>query len=249
MLQNSFHTRPSAGLALSLLLFSPLAWSQQATPDTEIGDIVTHPVTGEEAAVIQVYPEFVVTENYDRILVNTSVGYVVVPDDPDTTEVDESVTIDSVTTNSDTHLIASVTLSDGTVVQVAEHIDSSDGTGGGSGDPGGSIPFTPPAGDNPFVRVATGDDGDDGDDGWGETICAFGHCEHIGDEPSNGGDGSPGPALFYAVDTGHASAIETVTDDMEGVRVLSIGGDGGQGGDSASLGSSPGRPGDRKSVV
>src|SRR5690606_18794827 len=91
----------AAVLAFSLLLLSLPARSQQATPDTEVGDTVQHPVTGEQATVVQLVPGTgVITDKGDLILVHVMQGEVITPDDPDTPD-DEEVTIESVTLNDD----------------------------------------------------------------------------------------------------------------------------------------------------
>jgi len=106
-------------------------------------------------------------------------------------------------------------------------------------DPQSNVVFTVPDGNEQYNSVVTGGKGGDGRDGGGLTIPGVGT---IGVTPTAGGSGGT-PALHEVTiaATESGGLIESDVDNLAGIRVGSVGGNGGQGGDS--YGNDAGRPG------
>ena len=234
---------PWRAILAALLVFPLPAFAQQATPDTQVGDTVTHPVTGEDATVVEILPGYgVITDAGDVLLVYFTVGDSFTP--PGATE---PLTITAVTTDPDTELVASITVDTEPpeTLQVAEPVDdqlaawlqAQADAEGAPGTPGGISSVTPPAGNtNPYpAQLAEGDNGGDGRDGVGTNICVpnpFGDdwCTFLGVPATAGGDGDTPDNLVFTVGPSHGD-IEIVSNDWDGIRAESVGGNGGQGGD------------------
>ncbi|MGQ9425212.1 hypothetical protein ACXYTJ_06260 [Gilvimarinus sp. F26214L] len=245
--------RPSAAV---LGAFAPLVLANLPTDETEVGNEITHPSSGETLTVV----ELLDLETMPMPVVVAEAGdgteYIVfgepeaVPatiENPDP-DVHETFTITDVVINADTGLVEQFILDDGDTDPLDVVVVPEDVTWVVPGDDGGTgsdIPVTVPDGNVNVVAVKKkGGSGGNGSDGGGIRIC-FWSCWTIGYAPTKGKDGKPGPDITetVAVDT-----ITSITDGLPGITVSSIGGDGGTGGDSygnlkAARGGSGGRGG------
>src|SRR5690606_35083406 len=228
--------RRAAARFLLFVLLPSLAWSQQATPDTQVGDTVTHPVTGEDATVVEVLPGYgVLTDAGDVLLVYFTVGDSFTP--PGATE---PLAITAVAVNDDTGLVESITVDTDPeqTLQIAEPVDdqlaawlaAQAAAQGAPGSPGGytSIP-APPGNTNPYPgQSVTGDGGEYGADGVGTNIwipSPFGDdwCTFVGVAPEAGEDGEAPDALTVNGDASDGD-IEIVSNDWNAIHATSIGG-------------------------
>ncbi|MGE0624304.1 MAG: hypothetical protein AB7I04_11155 [Pseudomonadales bacterium] len=232
-----------AGLSLTVAVD---ALADLPTPATMVGDVVTHPVTGVDSTVVAVLDNSVLTENDDVIMFYYTEGDTFAdPNDPN--DPPATVTIVSVVLNADTGFAESFTLDSGDVIQVARPVDTDvpPDAQGAPGDPGGPVDVSIPTGNSGVIAVKQkGSNGGDGNNGYGVEICdptgIFGGCVIIGYGGTAGGNGGTGPTLnrTYAESVG---PIESVSFELPGITVSSIGGDGGDGGDA--YGNFDGRPG------
>ncbi|WP_417318676.1 hypothetical protein [Emcibacter sp.] len=222
-----------------------------ATPDTQIDDIVTNPVTGEDVRVIELIKDntdsvlYVLTETGDLLLTRTEVGQQLPSTDPD----DDSVyQIVAVHVNGDTGLVESVDVklttdldADPPVDPVSRTVveDVSDELGevpdGVEGAPGDDE-YTPPTTNSGAIKEnSVGAGGKGGKNAYGIRICApswlGGGCLNLAKQGSNGEDGKRGPAINRTVTASHGD-ISTVNGGKSGIEVTSTGGRGGTGGDS-----------------
>jgi len=241
---------PPATLTALLLaaLWPCISAAQQATPDTQVGDTVTHPVTGEQSTVVEILGDYAVrTDSGDVIYVWTMVDDVFTP-----YRSDRPVTILSATTNADTGLIDTITVDpndpdnppdppeDPITLDVARNVgsdlaDAENEAQGEAGEPGGDIPVTIPAGNvNVYALRRDGDDGDNGNNGYGIEICdptGLLGCATIGYSGTDGEAGDQGPPLIRTIDASNGD-IQSITDGLDGISVESRGGNGGKGGNA-----------------
>jgi hypothetical protein len=207
-----------------------------------IGDTVINPLTGASETVIQVLAAHsVLTDANNTIFLVTTVGATFV-------EGAITYTVTAVTTDATSGLVDSVTYADvpgGTpavTIPVVDDISgaitgASSGLGGGGGDTGATLNPTIPAGNtNVYTDRQRGANGGDGDNAWGLRICIFGACVTIGENGTPGDPGGPGPDISADITVANNGNIESITDDLPGISITSIGGDGGEGGDAIGLG-------------
>ncbi|MBR9824543.1 MAG: hypothetical protein GYB36_01925 [Alphaproteobacteria bacterium] len=189
-----------------------------------VGDTLTHPTTGATLTVLEVLSNGVITNGNLFILTTTTVGATFTdPDDPNAT-----VEIASVTTNSTTSEIESVTFTDGRVFNVVTTLSA-----GASAPAGGTITLPSAAGDaNVFTDIRRGNGGSGGRDG------------ALFVSARSGGDGATGPSFTTTVAASNGD-ITTVSANLPGIIAASIGGNGGNGGDGylGASGASGGRGG------
>jgi len=219
------------------------------TPDTQVEDIVTDPGTGLDAKVISLIQDDdgftigVVTDADRKIITTTNLGDVF----PATDE-NGDWTVTATTTNSlgyvDQITIERTypdpedntnTIHETKTLTVAEDFDSSIPPDK-QGEPGVSErtiypPSVPTDNSNYIYVMKKGACGAGGSDGFGIRVCIFGWCVTLGVNPNPGQDGSPGPDVTINAPSSHGT-IETVSGGLAGITGVSIGGDGGQGGDS-----------------
>ncbi len=202
----------------------PASGPSEAIPVVAVGDLILNPETGLMEKVVEVLGggAYVTTDKDHIILLATTVGDTFVSE-----EDGETYEIESVITNAD-GVVISITVVGGTdVIQIVnDATPDPDGTGGT-----GSSDFTFLSGPddvNEFSDARRGNNGSNGSDGGGIRICVpFFGCATIGKGPSAGGAGAAGPS--FTTDIG-AITIHTATDNLSGVIVSSVGGDGGLGG-------------------
>jgi hypothetical protein len=191
-------------------------------PTLNVGDTVTNPDTGATETVTQVAPPAAVETDQGNIIflaqtVGDSYSYNGL-----------TYTVTAVTKDSSNHITA-VTLSDGTNTTnqaTVQNIGTQTSATNGSG-AYGTFSFPTAAGDvNNIVNAQYGNNGGNGHDGGGVTV--FGVC--LCYSPTNGGDGQKGPDITQTV-LASAGPITTVSANLPGIIVSSLGGNGGNGGD------------------
>ncbi len=239
----------SVALLLMALSASSSVFAQQATPESQIGDTVTHPVTGVDATVVAFLSNYaVLTSNNDIILLYVMPGDVFTPEGSTT-----PLTVDSVTTNADTGLVESILIDPNdpdnppdppeplVTLVVARNVDQEVADAiaaaeGAAGDPGGDVQVVIPAGNvNVFAAPVRGSSGGNGRDGYGVRICdptGFFGCATIARNGRDGGDGRAPSDLNYTITAVNNGDIQSISNGLAGIGVVSIGGNGGQGGDS-----------------
>ena len=266
--------RVLTGLLVVLLLVVSPAWAEQPTPDTQIGETVTDPVSGEDATVTDLVQDeetgktiAVITDAGRLIYTTTAVGDVfpaededgdwtitVADPDEDTGFIDEVTMERTVVTDPGPPEVTEVETQTLVVAETYAASDPVDEDGnpispeGTPGDPETTIDPPPPAeGDSNYIYVKRiGADGDDGRDGYGVRFCILKRCWTVAYAPKPGEDGSTGPTIKINVPSDVSSdnipsatypfprysLITTATDRRSGIKAISIGGDGGEGGDA-----------------
>ena len=224
-------------------------YAETPTPNTQVGDIVTDPGTGEDSEVILLVKDDsgtttigVVTQADRRILTMTDVG-----DTYPASDENGDWTITSTTSNALGYVDQVTmersysdpddpnnTIHETQILSVAEDVDTTipPDKQGTQGTPESTINPPPPAsGDSNYIYVMRkGACGGDGSDGFGIQICLFGWCVTLGKPAQDGKDGSTGPFVTINAPPSHGS-IQTASSELSGITGVSIGGDGGQGGD------------------
>ncbi|ATQ43306.1 hypothetical protein CSW64_13200 [Caulobacter mirabilis] len=207
-----------------------------------VGDSVLNPVTNNNETVVeQISPVLVRTNQGNFILLAQTVGQTFTDSTTDPAN-PVNYEITAVTKDSDNQVVSvtvknlstNATSSQAVVTNLSGAINGAPtpGAPGGAGSGAGSFTFTPAAGDlNNYANAQHGNNGGDGSDGGGVRICAFGGCVTIGKNPSAGGAGATGPAIGVNLNPGNWGDIQTVSNNLPGVIVSSVGGNGGQGGD------------------
>ena len=218
------------------LAMSASAHAALPNPETVVGDVVTHPVTGLDATVVEVLANSVLTDNDDVIMVYWNVGDTFTDPD-DTNDPPALVTIKSVEVNATTGLVERFTLDNDEIIEVARSVDTTAPPDaiGAPGDPGGPIDVPIPEGNTGVVSVQRqAASGGNGNNGYGVEICdptgIWGRCWVIGKRGTAGANGTNGPAITVSVDPTHG-AIESISKDTPGITATSVGGNGGKGGD------------------
>ncbi|MEQ1668281.1 MAG: ESPR domain-containing protein, partial [Sulfuriferula sp.] len=238
------------------LLLAPAAMAYtQATVSTQVGDLVTDPGTGIDAAVSTLVQDNGITyavvttsttnsiTTYELIYTALAVGGIVA--DPS-----GSYTVTSTNIDATTGLVSSVDLSRIVIdvngnnvtetptltmatVQDAAFIAAlvANAATATPGDAGGYLPApVAQAGDtNNVYNVQTGASGSHGNNGFGVHINLGFTSFTIGYSGSSGGVGDNGPNIIAQ---GPLVNITTSSDGVAGIRVASIGGNGGDGGNS-----------------
>src|SRR6056297_2310403 len=240
------------GLFFVLATLPLVAWSDPPTPDSQVGDTVTNPVTGEDATVDEVIQDnegnnaYVLTSDGDVILTRNQVDdlvYCTEPDDEGNCDVYEVVANE---TDPDTGYIVSVDLqlvvenpdpddpepinTESVVQDKSPELEAAAAENAGSeGDPA----FVPPETTAGIINeVAVGQNGSNGGNAYGVRICLpLIGCFNIGKSGSPGGDGATGPEIDRTVGASHGE-ISSTGDDVDGIKLGSTGGNGGKGGDS-----------------
>ncbi len=237
---------------LLVVLFSFLGkfvFADTPTPDTEKGDVVTDPGTGEDSKVELLIKDEtgtitigVVTEADRRILTMTNVGDTYPANDGNGDWTVTSTTsnalgyVDQITIERDypDPDDPSKTVHESKILSVAVDIDTTipPDKQGTQGTPESTInPPAPASGDSNYIYIKKkGACGGDGSDGFGIQICLFGWCVTLGKSAQDGKDGSTGPSVTIDAPSSHGT-IQTATGELAGITGVSIGGDGGQGGD------------------
>ena len=224
-----------------LCLQSTTAFAQQATPDSQVGDMVTNPETNETVTVTGTIEDsnglvvgvlvtggssiFTVTEVGATFFDMTGSERIItsVTDDP-TSMLPVSITSRLVSDEADppeTNMAFDI-------VQMTVNTEM-----GGGIDNTGSEEFVPPpignAGIIDFVRI--GSTGSDGRNGGGTEICIpyTDACTFIGVQSTAGEDGGDGPTVNQTI-SNRPDTITSTSNDTAAITVGSIGGNGGDGG-------------------
>jgi hypothetical protein len=235
-------------IAVALSVTANPVFAAQATPDTVVGEVVTHPVTGVDAEVQFLVEDvngdvvYVLTDNGDLLLTKTNVDDLIytTPDSNDNTVYQvESVVINATTGLVETVNTVQVTVVDGTATQVTpratadinvvfvedDYDDGSShvGTGGG--------PYTPPTGDQGIVDfVYKAPDGGSGSTGYGFEVCfPFVGCATLAYGGDGGDDGTDGTSVPFPITIDNSNEATSVSDDKTAISIGSIGGAGGDG--------------------
>jgi hypothetical protein len=217
-----------------------------------VNDPITNPFTGDVETVLVVSADtpWVFTDRGHAIYVGpATVGATIAdPNDPTNT-----LTISEVHVNETTQLVDYVLTGDTTTPKI-EFVQTGDNSALPS--PGGGdlperdveLPPTPGGNSNLHKILRVGSRGRDGDNGYGIHLWFF----TIGVDPENGSPGGTGPTLIVPIDEIDITSVSDaliqgqMSIPVPGVWVLSRGGDGGNGGDSYTLGSdNPGGLGGR----
>jgi hypothetical protein len=210
---------------LSLVRLVGIAITGLSLSSAAFAGTVVNPLTGETLTIAETFPEGVLTTNNLFILTTTTIGgSLPKPSDPSTT-----VTITAVTTDSNGK-VTSVTLSDGSNLDVVQDLSSTIGAPGAPAQTYPIIASDPTGNTNYKSDIRQGDGGSSGRDG------------ALFVSARSGDDGDTGPSFSV---TYTDLAIETVSPSIPGIIVASIGGDGGNGGDGylGASGASGGRGG------
>ncbi|GAA4035634.1 hypothetical protein GCM10022281_15070 [Sphingomonas rosea] len=118
--------------------------------------------------------------------------------------------------------------------------------GGGVGTGTVTPTFPVPTGNEQFQDIRVGASGGDGRDGGGINLCVpfTDICAFVGVPPTRGGAGANGPTFTATIPADYSGGlISSTANDLAGIKVASIGGNGGTGGDSYSLGGYDGQAG------
>jgi hypothetical protein len=219
-------------MALAMLLLS-LGSALAANPYA-VGDTITNPVTGAGEEVVEIVNDTMVRTELDNAIYvgTTEVGATL--DDPDDPEITRTIT--AVRTNATTNLVDQITTVDNGSPPATHTIDLVNvvndtppaETEGDPGNAGGSVDVPVPEGNaNVFVDKRIGARGADGRDGWGLRICII-WCFTVGQNAYPGVAGGTGDPIDQTVD---GLDIATISPNLAGVWVSSLGGNGGTGGD------------------
>ncbi|PLR22948.1 hypothetical protein SGCZBJ_16465 [Caulobacter zeae] len=209
-----------------------------ALPVYSVGDMIVNPVSGSSEKVVEKLTTVAVrTEAGNIILLATAVGDTFT--DPQT---DKDYEVTAVTKNADNRVVGvtvkeAVSGASSNLVVVTNkstdigNVATPPGTGGSGA---GSFAFTPATGDvNTFADAKFGANGGNGHDGGGVSICIpLIGCATIAYSPSAGGAGQPGPAVSHDLTVANNGDIQVISDNLPGVVVSSVGGDGGRGGNA-----------------
>jgi hypothetical protein len=227
-------SRPVFHLALIAALF--LAGEAFAQNPYAVGDEIVNPVTGATEIVTDVLDaENVLTDQNNGIFVVTTVG-ATFPDRRPTAPAGVILTITATRTNATTGQIDQITVRDNADPPVTSTIDivrEATGTPPPTdpATPGGSVPVPIPVGNvNVFTDRQVGGTGGSGRNGWGLEVCII-WCFTIGQQATQGGAGGNGPLLSHTI---NGPDITSISDDLPGIWVASIGGNGGRGGNSVA---------------
>ena len=118
--------------------------------------------------------------------------------------------------------------------------------GGGDGSGTATHSFTIPTGNDQFQDIRIGANGGNGRAGGGFNLCIpfTDICAFVGVPPTAGGNGANGPAFTSTMDASYSGGlISNTADNLAGIKIASIGGSGGAGGNSYSAGGYSGQPG------
>lgn len=222
----------------------------QPGPDSEVGNCVLNPSTGERANVTDVLTDnnglntYVLTDAGDLILMRYELGDVIACIEPevDTGDCETYVVVTS-NTNAGTMLVESVELQfappaepntpdpplNETLVQDgSDELDSEAADNASTPGPSEVIPVQGNAG--LINEPAVGSGGSNGAVAYGVRICfPFIGCVNIGRPGSDGTDGAPGPALDRTVAASHGAIRSDQAQGVPGIRLTSVGGNGGTG--------------------
>lgn len=208
-----------------------------------VGDSVFNPITRSYENVVEVIGSgFAVRTNFDRIIfLATAVNdtYSITAGAVTTT-----YTITAVTTTTygagptAMTYVTGVTAKNATTNATTNIPVVSDVTyavpGSGANGTGSTYPTFPvPVGNEQFQLIRVGAAGGDGHDGGGIRVCVpfTDICGIVGYAPTAGGNGAPGPSFTATVPATFSGGLISSTADMlPGIKIASIGGDGGKGG-------------------
>ncbi len=233
------------------LAIKPITSAKMVRINT-VGSQVQNPETGNNETVVEVISTNVVrTADGNVIIIADTVDQTFVElqaaagADPNANDATTLITwrITAVTTNGDGRVVSldiervddtSITGTADRVTDVSGQVAGQGTTDGSNGTGASSSTLTPGANDiNSFSRISTGNNGGNGSDGGGIRICfPFVGCATIGKNPSNGGGGGTAAAINETVTTANNGNISTVSDDLPGISLQSLGGSGGSGGTS-----------------
>ena len=242
-----------SGIAASTIGVAP-AYANHGT--LAVGANVFNPLTQANETVVEV-----IGSGY---AVRTSLNHIIFL----ATSVNDtySITVGAVTTNytvtavttttygsgpSAVTYVTGVTVKDGanvssTLAVVSDITYTVPPAGGGAGSGSSAPSFPVPAGNDQFQDIRVGGNGGDGRDGGGINVCIpfTSICAFIGVPPTAGGAGATGPSFTSTVDATYSGGlISSSAADLAGIKIASIGGNGGTGGDSYSAGGYAGQPG------
>jgi hypothetical protein len=133
-----------------------------------------------------------------------------------------------------------------TVTVVSDYVDPTPSAGGGSGTGSAVFNGTIPAGNEQYQDIRVGANGSNGRDGGGVNVCVpfTSWCTFVGWDARDGGNGAPGPDFTSTVASGYSNGlISSTADNLAGIKIASIGGNGGTGGNSISIGGKGGNGG------
>ncbi|QQV76451.1 hypothetical protein H5J25_13385 [Sphingomonas aliaeris] len=207
-----------------------------------IGDAVTNPETGLDETVSELVGNYAVRADKDNvILLAQTLGdtYTVVTTDANDQDVSKTYEVTAVTSNT-AGKVVSVTIkdvNDATVpVQSVDIVQAVTypSAGGGSGSGTTPVPFGTASGDiNQSSTYLRGNGGGSGRNGAGVCIPYIG-CAAV--RPNTGGNGATGTTVNVTIAPDATKTrggnIETVSGNLPGVIVASVGGNGGKGGNA-----------------
>ncbi len=230
--RSNFHRIKKVQWSLALLAMSA-TFIPGAGLAQMVGDSIVNPLTGASEEIIQIDGGSALTNNDNVILVNTDVGDTYVLDG-------DTYTVTAVTTDSSTPpRIISLTMSDGGTPPTIrmeptarEFSDPSAGNPDTGGNAGGPVNIPIPAGNvNVVADSRVGSRGNNGRNGYGVEVCII-KCFTIGRSGRPGSAGGNGPTITRNITVGGNGNIQSVSNGLPGITVVSKGGDGGNGGDS-----------------
>ena len=244
------------GVTAGTLVASP-AFATHGT--LAIGATVFNPVTQANETVVEVIGSgyLVRTSANHFIFLATKVGdtYSVTASGVTTAYTVKSVTSTTYGTGTTAvTYVTGVTVESGTgstvksqtVAVVSDYVDPTPSTGGGSGSGSAVFNGTIPAGNEQYQDIRVGAHGGNGRTGGGINVCVplTSWCVFIGWDATDGGNGAPGPDFTSTVPSDYSGGlISSTAANLAGIKIASIGGNGGTGGDSISIGGKGGNGG------
>ena len=235
---------------LAVMAFMNGAMAALPTPSTQVGDTVTSPTTGANSQVVQLFTgangavDYVLTADGKLLFTHNVVGNTFKPTGSAITY--KVISVDMVVTSAgppvvySPTLIANVnyrdeTLASGATAALSPETNASQAlidAAAANAPTSGAGAITPPTTAAGVINeVYKGASGGNGGDAYGVSIWTPWGNVTIAKTGSDGSPGADGPTVDRTVLASHGE-ISSVTLNTSGIKVGSIGGDGGVGGDS-----------------